>query len=426
MRLLPTSVSAFAGILRASLLLAAIMPMARAEFSAYNDIVSGPATHANTTLYAPNATSSGLMKDIDTGANTPVTLTVSQSGVGYESSTAVPSAGTDADNIFGGFVDFSTGHAHSLAINGTDHFTYAFSGLDVASKYEFAGTACRGNYNERWTLVRITGADSFTAAHSSGLGIVTAGLAANEVAVWTGANHNANQGFVAQWIDIDPGADGMFQVESRQYTGPTPGVGTGTAGGSKGYALNAVRLKESFIVGQPTVINTPASGITTSGATIGGEVTDIGADTPTVTLYWGDDDAGSNAANWDQSISLGAISGTFNHVLSGLNPAQDYYFRAFAQNTAAGVWASPTVSFQSLALPPSIENVAATNLLGTSAEIGANVTVTGGNPPVVTLFYGTSDGGSNSASWDESLDLGVQAGSASGSVSGLTPRLRNP
>ena len=234
---IPSAASALTtGIFRVSLLLASCVPVAQAEFSAYNDIASGPATHPNTTLYAPSATSSGLMKDIDTGANTSATLTVTQSGVNYESSTAVPSVGTDADDIFGGFVDFSSGNPHSLAVNGNDFFTYAFSGLDAASKYEFAGTACRGKYNERWTLVRITGAEAFTAAHSSGLGIVTAGLAANEVAIWTGANHLANQGFVVQWTDIDPGADGTFQVESRQYTGPTPGVGTGTAGGSKGFA----------------------------------------------------------------------------------------------------------------------------------------------------------------------------------------------
>jgi len=395
--------------------------MARAEFSAYNDIASGPATHPNTTLYAPNATSSGLMKDIDTGANTPVTLTVSASGVNYESSTAVPAAGTDADDIFGGFVDFSTGNPHSLAVNGTDVFTYEFSGLDAASKYEFAGTACRGNYDDRWTIVRITGAEAFSVAHSSGIGIVTAGLAANEAAIWTGANHNANQGFVVQWTDIDPGADGRFQVESRQYTGATPGVGSGTAGGSKGYALNAVLLKESFIIGQPTVVNHPASVITTSGATIGGEVIDIGADTPAVTLYWGDDDAGGLAANWDQSIELGAQSGAFDQLLSGLDPAVSYYFRAFAQNTAAGVWASPTQNFETLALPPAIENVTATNLLATSAEIGANVTETGGNLPMVTLFYGPSDGGTASGSWTQSLDLGVQAGAAGETISGLTP-----
>ena len=82
--------------------------------------------------------------------NTPVTLTVSGSGITYSSSTGVPASGTDADDIFGGFVDFSTAHPHSLALSGNDHFTYTFSGLNPSSQYEFAGTAVRRQWEAEW------------------------------------------------------------------------------------------------------------------------------------------------------------------------------------------------------------------------------------------------------------------------------------
>ena len=59
------------------------------------------------------------------------------------------------------------------------------------------------------------------------MGIVTDGLPPNQVALWTGENHLPDQGFVAQWKEIDPGADGTFQIISEQYLGLTPGVGTG-------------------------------------------------------------------------------------------------------------------------------------------------------------------------------------------------------
>jgi hypothetical protein len=118
-------------------------------------------------------------------------------------------------------------------------------------------------------------------------------------------------------------------------------------------------------------------------------------------------------------VALGAQSGAFDSVLSGLSPGGTYFFRAFAQNSAAGVFASPTLSFEVLPLPPVVENVAATNILGASAEIGANVTSTGGNPPTVTLFYGTTDGGATAGSWDQSVALGVQSGAASAAISGL-------
>ena len=80
---------------------------------------------------------------------------------------------------------------------------------------------------------------------AAGIGIVTDGLPPNQVAIWTGENHLPDQGFVAQWKEIDPGADGTFQIVSEQYLGLTPGVGTGSAAtGSKAYALTAVRLVE--------------------------------------------------------------------------------------------------------------------------------------------------------------------------------------
>ncbi len=325
------------------MILAGTLPLA-AEFTAYNDIVAGPTTHVSTTSFAPNATPSGPMKDIVSGADTSVTLTVTTSGVNYEGLTGIPAAGTDAGSTFLGFVDFSTDDPHSLALDGNDHFTYTFAGLNPSNHYEFAGTAVRGesSYTNRWTLVTINGADSFTVAHSSGIGIITAGLASNQVAVWTGDNSQSDQGFIAQWTEIDPGADGTFSIVSNQYTGATGQVGSGIADGTKSYGLNAVRLKESAVVGRPTVVNHPANTIGPTSARLPGEVTDPGADTPTVTLYWGDHDAGSLIGNWDRTLRLGEQSETFDRLLTGLQSATTYFFRYYAQNSVTGRWASPS------------------------------------------------------------------------------------
>ena len=332
------------------MILAGTLPLA-AQFTAYNDIVAGPTTHVSTTSFAPNATPSGPMKDIVSGADTSVTLTVTTSGVNYEDLTGIPAAGTDAGSTFLAFVDFSTDDPHSLALDGNDHFTYTFAGLNPSNHYEFAGTAVRGesSYTNRWTLVTINGADSFTVAHSSGIGIITAGLASNQVAVWTGDNSQSDQGFIAQWTEIDPGADGTFSIVSNQYTGATGQVGSGIADGTKSYGLNAVRLKEFAVVGRPTVVNHPANTIGPTSARLPGEVTDPGADTPTVTLYWGDHDAGSLIGNWDRTLRLGEQSETFDRLLTGLQSATTYFFRYYAQNSVTGRWASPSASFTTLA-----------------------------------------------------------------------------
>ena len=219
-----------------------------ADVVAFNDHISGPDTAVTTTAYAANSLSQGSLVDSVTGQLLAAALETSASGVSYENASSAPALGTDADLVFSGAIDFGSGAGESIALSGADSYTHSFTGLTDTSIYSFTGTAIRGrtDYTNRWTLVTLVGADSFTAAHSDGAGIVTGGLAANQVALWTGANHGSDQGFVASWTDIDPGADGEFSIVSEQYTGSTPGVGTGSADGSKGYALSAIQLVQSF------------------------------------------------------------------------------------------------------------------------------------------------------------------------------------
>lgn len=215
---------------------------------AFNDHITGPSTHPNVTGFTAFGVSSGLLIDSETGATTAITLETESFGASFESTAGAPAGGTDAAAVFDGWVDFSSSAGASIALSGGDRYTHAFSGLDPDRAYEFVGASVRGNtgYANRWTLVTLVGAESFSPDHSSGIGVVTEGLPPNQVALWTGENHLDDQGFVVGWSEIDPGADGEFEVVSEQYLGATPGVGTGTAaGGSKGYALTGVRLVES-------------------------------------------------------------------------------------------------------------------------------------------------------------------------------------
>jgi len=214
------------------------------QFVAFNDHIVGAGTHPNATSYsAYSGPSFGVLKDIESGEDTDVTLAVTQSGVNWEGTQGAPAAGTDAYNIFNGFVDFGTGSGSSIAISGADHQTHTFTGLEAGgATYSFAGTAVRGaSYTDRWTLVSLEGADSSTAAHSAGIGVVI--VSPTEAAIWVGQNQNPGQGFVAAWTDIDPGTDGEFSIVSRQFTGETPGVGSGMATGGKGYGITGIRLE---------------------------------------------------------------------------------------------------------------------------------------------------------------------------------------
>ena len=397
-------------------------------FTAYNDTVSGPLTHANATLYADNGgSSSGQLKDIATGANTPVLLTAIAVGASFGGTGVNPAAGTDAGNIFGGYVDFTSMYgANNIEMGGTASYTYQFENLDPGNTYEFAGTAVRGadTYTDRWTLVTLIGADSFTPAHSTGVGIVTAGLAPNQVALWTGANHKANQGFVVQWTGIDPGDDGEFEVASQQYTGtiPTSVDPGGVADGLKGYALNGIRLIEKAPTFPPTVVTTPAANVEAFSARIGGRIVTTGGQAPNARIYFGDNDGGTVAGNWDGWIDLGQQTGDFSGLIGNLSQGTTYFYRAFAENSVGAAWAPATTSFTTLtATAPSVANLPAAHVGAYSAWVHGQVTGTGNDSPLVKVYYGDNDGGTNPGGWDHVIDLGVQSGEFYGTIDTLDP-----
>lgn len=57
--------------------------------------------------------------------------------------------------------------------------------------------------------------------------------------------------------------------------------------------------------------------------------------------------------------------------------------------------------------PPSVLNSSgATNVLTASARLTGSLTATGGAPAQVTMFWGTTDGGTNPAAWSNSVSLG--------------------
>jgi len=216
---------------------------AGADFTAFNDTTfEAGFTHANTTLYSHGGTS-GLLKDITTGQDTPVTVTITEAGISWQNYCAEPAAGTDAANMFSGYVGFRGSNndgpgGGSIEVSGADHYTYTFTGLNPALTYNFAGTASRGGYDDRWSTITLDGADAYTNAHSTGAGVVdpgTSGLTDNQVGIHTGSNSTAAEGYIAYWTGIDPGDDGTISVISEQYA---------AGGGSKGYGLHGIMLQE--------------------------------------------------------------------------------------------------------------------------------------------------------------------------------------
>ncbi|HUD49296.1 MAG TPA: PA14 domain-containing protein [Candidatus Baltobacteraceae bacterium] len=168
------------------------------------------------------------------------------------------------------------------------------------------------------------------------------------------------------------------------------------------------------------VTNLPATAILPASATLAGQVLSTGGLPPTITLYYGPTDGGTNAGSWANSISVGLESASFSQTVTGLLPNTTYYYTAKAVNYGGTTWASPPEIFSTPgATVAEITNVAPANITANSTTLAADVTYTGGIVPAVTIFYGTTDGGTNAGSWASSISLGPESGYAAVTVPDL-------
>ena len=173
--------------------------------------------------------------------------------------------------------------------------------------------------------------------------------------------------------------------------------------------------------GAPSVVTLTPTTITSSSATIRGNLIEVGTSSPTMSLYWGPSDGGNSTAAWANTQNLGtqANPGEFSSSLIGLQPNTTYFYRAYGANAQGEDWASSSETFTTASAPPTVENLAASNIMGTSVTIGATVNSTGGEIPTLVIHYGDNDAGTGN--WDSQLDLGLQTSSDSGNISDLTP-----
>lgn len=184
-----------------------------------------------------------------------------------------------------------------------------------------------------------------------------------------------------------------------------------------------VRLDATLItpVGSATAQVLAATEVTATSAKLRGQITATGTSAPSVTFFWGTTQGGTVAGNWQNSVNLlGTQTGAFSSVVSGLSPASTYYFTVRATNASGVSWSGQS-GLETLPLPATVSTGAATQVSASTANLAANVTATGGETPAVTIYYGTTAGGTTPASWSSSVALGPLNGSGSVVASGLQP-----
>jgi hypothetical protein len=250
---------------------------AQTLWEAFNDHQTGANTHVNTTGYFMRSPGDGgILRNIDTGLDLPVSLVVELIGGTPDDfgANSPPNPGSPADLLFGNKCTFGepTGAITGLRNSAGTVLGLRFVGLDPSKRYKFRGFCARGgNYNDRWSIFKLTEADGAAAAHVDGspnLNIFTSstfpasGIAAEEVALNSGEN---KVGSMVGWDNINPGADGIFVVEGRQYIGVAP-FGN-PAAGSYGYGFNAIYLAETPATGTIEITGNPENRLVPAGTT---------------------------------------------------------------------------------------------------------------------------------------------------------------
>jgi len=198
------------------------------------------------------------------------------------------------------------------------------------------------------------------------------------------------------------------------------GEGSG-AGATAIYAVSGLLGPQTNVYTLAVVTNLPATAITASSATLSGQVLFFGGYVPTVTIFYGPTNGGTNAANWSNSITLGLENGSFSAPVTGLSAGTTYYYTAQAVNYAGTSWAVPSRSFATPAATlPQVTNAPATAIGANFATLNGQVLSTGGVGTTVVLYYGLTDGGTNAGAWGQNVSLGAQTGTYQQTVSGLS------
>ncbi len=396
---------------------------AEGNFAAYNDHSPGGGTAPNVNTYSlgqGGQTAGGPLIDFSSGApDSPNQVSVSITGagdiVGTEGTSGSPDAGTPADQIFGGKIDWLSSAIYFSPAPYDSAVIFTFSNLNPGMKYRFRGTAVRGNnYDGRWTLATLTGASSASPAHITGVGspgIITNGwapygdsFAAETQAAWN-SGHNLS-GDVIGWDNIIPEGN-SFSVICSNYHAVSLESPLGPLEDRYCYAFAAFMLEES-----------------PSG--------------PTVALTSPAPDAHFTAPT---DIALVAVPANFSNAIQmveffadtakiGEAPASPYEYTW--PNAGAGDYALSAVATDSLGImatsaivnvtvtepdttPPTVSitepaNGAAFNT-GTEITITADANDTGSGVSTVEFFQGTSSLGEATATPFSLLWSGTQPGS---------------
>jgi len=150
----------------------------------------------------------------------------------------------------------------------------------------------------------------------------------------------------------------------------------------------------------PSVTTVGVDGISAHGAQGEGNITNTGGATVTVRgICWIESPSGTPTVGDETAHQTGSFgTGSYLVTLSGITEATIVRYRAYAVNTAGTGYGS-TLQFKTLALPPTVYALAATNITGTAARLNGEVHDDGGEACEYRFEYYISGGTHYYTTW---------------------------
>lgn len=172
-------------------------------------------------------------------------------------------------------------------------------------------------------------------------------------------------------------------------------------------------------LGLPTVTTQAAGSITSSSATLNGNASTDGGQSITDRgfVY----KIGSTPIITDNKTTASVPSGTgaFSLALTGLSPGTLYYIKAYATNSSGTQLSSSGISFQALAIIPTVTVTAATSVAATSAILNGSVDSDGGAAVTNRGWYYKLDSSPTTADSQKVDSPATGTGAISESLTGL-------
>ena len=169
------------------------------------------------------------------------------------------------------------------------------------------------------------------------------------------------------------------------FTENITGLTAGTKYYYRAYAINSVNTAygevQSFttLAVAPTASTTAASDITSTTATLNGNITSDGGVTITARGFvYATSNADLTIENTAaDTVIVSGTTGVFNSAITSLTAGTKYYYKAYATNSL-GTTYGDVQSFTTLAVAPTASTTAASNLTATTATLNGNITSDGG------------------------------------------------